>query len=173
MEHFKHTPTVEYTGNVVLKNIFLRARIRDAVLKQGAVFYEYTIQDSDRPDIIASKYYGNSAYTWILFYANDIFDPIHDWPKTTEQFYAYIKQKYGSIERAKSELEEHHHYLLDDEFVIDRATYFSGEYDASRLRAVSHYDYEFELNEAKRNIKIMDATYMLQINNEFKNIFVK
>lgn len=170
MKHFSYFPSVEY-GDVVLTNILLRAKIRDVVLDKAAVFYEYTVRDGERPDEISSRYYGNSDYTWAILYANEIYDPIHEWVKNGEQFYAYVKQKYGSVEKAASQLEEPHHYLLDEEYVIDKTTFLDNSIEASRKRAVSNYEYEFEKNEARRNIKIIDVVYLRQIVNEMKNIF--
>lgn len=170
MKHFTYFPKINYSDYEVT-NILVRARLREVVTKNSAVAYDYVIEDGDRADIIASKYYGNSDYTWCIFYANNIYDPLHDWPKTTKQFYNYIKQKYGSVEKAMSQLEEPHHYLLDDTFVIDKDTYYSSEFDFSRKRLVTHYEHEFNLNEEKRNIKIIDVSYLRQIANEMKIIF--
>jgi hypothetical protein len=39
-----------------------------------------------------------------------------------------------------------------------------------KRNAVTYYDYEFQLNENKRNIKIIKAQYYPQINQEFKNL---
>lgn len=38
------------------------------------------------------------------------------------------------------------------------------------LEAVSYYDYEVELNEARRLIKLLDATYIQKVENEFKKL---
>jgi Base plate wedge protein 53 len=38
------------------------------------------------------------------------------------------------------------------------------------LEALSYYDYEVELNESRRNIKLLDAKYMQTIEQEFKKL---
>jgi hypothetical protein len=170
MIHFKYFPRIEYSDNHAV-NLLVRGKVRDYVKSQNALYYQYTIADGDRADVIATKYYGNPDYTWIIYYANNIFHPVHDWPKKTDEFYFYLMSKYGSVSKTKSLSEKPHHYLLDDTYVIDETTFLDNSIPASRKRAVSVYEHEFNLNEAKRNIVIVDAFYLRQISNEFKNLF--
>jgi hypothetical protein len=37
-------------------------------------------------------------------------------------------------------------------------------------RAVSYYDYEVELNDKKRNIKILNSVYVDEVEKQFKNL---
>ena len=90
VKHFRYFPKIFYPGTIEKNgtlsdlhecaNIILGARFREVLKDNAFVFYPYTIHDDDRPDIIAHKYYGSSDYTWIIFYANDILDPLYDWP---------------------------------------------------------------------------------------------
>jgi len=169
MEHFRYFPQITYSDELAV-NIMVRGVIRDYILENKVLYYEYTIPDGMRPDILASKYYGNSKYTWIIFYANNIIDPIEDWPLSSREFNSYILSKYGRIESAK-DLENPHHYLLDNKYVIDKRTYEDITIESSRKQAITNYQYEFELNEAKRNIQIIDSAYLFQIVNELKVLF--
>lgn len=170
MKHFEFFPKVEYCDNLII-NIMVRGKIRDAILDQTALYYKYTVSDTDRPDVLAAKYYGNANHTWAIFYANEIFDPRFDWPLNNAQFYAYLKSKYGSVQKTQNLLDEPHHYLLDDLYVIDKTTYLDNTIEASRKKAVSIYDHEWNLNEAKREIKVLDVVYLRQITNELENLF--
>lgn len=169
MQHFKYYNQIDYKGTVAT-DISLRAKIRDALENSAYLYYFHTVHDDERPDTIASKYYGNSNYTWAIFYANNIFDPIEEWPLSSEVFYSMLTKKYGSIEFCSQTI---HHYLLDDKYEIDKTTYDDINLEASRKKSISIYEYEFEKNEAKRKIKIIDASYITQISNELKNIFKK
>lgn len=167
MEHFKDFPRIEYCNNSVV-NIMVRGKIKDAVKKQNGIYYNYTVRDNDRPDILASKYYGNPRHTWVLFYANDIFDPRHDWVKSSREFGKLIKNKYGTLSLAQQTI---HHYLLDNEYIIDESTFLSTTIEASRKKSVSCYEYEWQLNEDKRVIVILDATYLRQLVSELVVLF--
>lgn len=97
MKHFKFFPRVEYSDNIIT-NITLRAKVRDLVLSNQVVYYEYVLDDHERPDILAHKYYGSTDHTWILFYANEIIDPIYDWVLSYEDFKNYLLAKYEGVD---------------------------------------------------------------------------
>jgi hypothetical protein len=167
MKHFQYYPQIEYSG-ITMTNLMVRAKIRDAIKNETFVYYTFRVTDTDRPDILASKYYGNSNYTWAIFYANDIMDPLSQWPLTQNQFNRYIIKKYGSISYAQT---TPHHYLLDNEFIIDKQTYEDVNLAASRKRVVSCYEHEEIENDKKRDIKIIDSRYISQLVNELSVIF--
>lgn len=121
MKHFQYFPKIEYSNNASV-NMLVRSKIRDFVINESSLYYEYTLKDSDRPDIIATKYYGNPDYTWVLFYANEIKNPLTDWPLDNFSFQKYIIEKYGSIQYA---YETTHHYLLDEKYIIDQKTFLN------------------------------------------------
>jgi hypothetical protein len=151
-----------------MTNLLVRAKIRDAVKNNSYTYYTYRISDADRPDILAAKYYGNGSYTWAIFYANDIMDPLTDWPLTQNNFNSFIIKKYGSIQISQL---TPHHYLLDNQYIIDKSTYEDVNLAANRKSVVSNYVYENDLNDAKRDIKVVDSFYIQQLTNELKNIF--
>jgi len=91
----------------VVTNITFRLAIVKQVIENAAAYIKYTITDTDTPEILAEKIYGNPEAYWIIFYANDIVDPQYDWPLNTRAFNNYIIDKYGSIETAKT---TYHHY---------------------------------------------------------------
>ena len=170
MKHFEFFPKIEYRNEESI-NIMVRGKIRDAILESSAIYYKYTVTDTDRPDILATKYYGNPNYTWVIFYANNIFDPRFDWPLTGAQFYSYLKSKYGSIQKTQNLLDVPHHYLLDDTYIIDEFTYLNSAIDFSRKKKITIYENEWNLNEAKRDINILDVVYLRQLSNELENLF--
>lgn len=172
MEYFTFFPKITYYDGLVATNIIARIRLRETVLSKATLFYDYTIPDIiTRPDILSEKYYGSSNYTWVILYTNNILNPLWSWPKTDYQFNAYIKDKYGSVRGVKSELNKVHHYTLDDKYIIDERTYKSGQYEYSRMKAVTYYQYELDLNEKNRHIKLLDRAYINDISNEMYTIF--
>lgn len=94
MKYFTYLPKVDYSDNE-MTNIMVRGRIIHLVNEHSTMFYNYTIQDSDRPDIVSEYFYGSADYTWVLFYSNDITNPIHDWPLFYDEFRSYLADKYG------------------------------------------------------------------------------
>lgn len=148
---FDKFPLVRYTLDKKLLNEYDTARnvlfrvgiIKDVLETNINAYYYYTIKDSDRPEILAEKVYGDPQAHWIILYANNIYDPYYDWPMDDRTFQKYIIKKYGSLEWAKTNW---HHY----EKVIVRENPFAQVVSTTR----------FDVNEKKLTdgiITIIDA----------------
>lgn len=62
--------------------------------------------------------------------------------------------------------------VVIDDLVIDKETFLSiGVLNPESVSAVTYYEYEYELNEKKRDILIIDKTYLYRIVSEFENLF--
>ena len=100
MLYFDTFPLVvasDYKNNaILLTNLMARVEIIPSLLRNPLLFYSYDLKESDRPDILAHKYYDDSNKYWMVLYANEIMDPLYDWPLTSQQFDAYLKNKYSA-----------------------------------------------------------------------------
>jgi hypothetical protein len=100
MLYFDTFPLVvasDYKNNaILLTNLMARVEIIPSLLRNPLLFYSYDLKESDRPDIIAHKYYDDSNKYWMVLFANEIMDPLYDWPLTSQQFDAYLKNKYSA-----------------------------------------------------------------------------
>lgn len=165
---------------VTLTNILRRFKIKSSVKDQLGVYYNYNVQAGERPDTIAERYYGDSAYAWVVLLYNDITDPIFGWALFNKDFEDYIKGKYGSIAAAQSTVHEYRRILntkqtkVDGSFineryvVVDKTTFDTlGEVDKV---SVSKWDWELEQNEKKRRIKILHEKYLNTIVGEAEDI---
>ena len=180
MKHFYYYPSIEYGGDMAI-NIMVRAKIRDVIIQKASLYYKYRIPNGTRPDVVSTKYYGNPTYTWAIFYANNIFNPLHEWPMEEQAFGKYLEIKYG-MSYARGPLDAPHHYELYDTatketLIIDENTYRKEDKRQGILsvpktvREVSLYQYEFELNESKRDIVVLEKRFLSEITNEFDNLF--
>ena len=194
--YFSYFPTTDHDltndgQTVKLTNLLRRFKIPSSIANKADVYYEYDIQEGDRPDTVAEKYYGNSNYSWLVLHFTGIEDAVFDWPLTTFDFEEYVRGKYGTIAAAQSEIHEYRIYLtrikdgvkipakaevlfdgsvLPERYiVVDEATYNSTATDFKKA-ALSKYDYEVELNEKKRSIKLIDKRYLSQVRDEVEDI---
>jgi hypothetical protein len=99
MRYFNSLPNITVTDNnnnsVVMKNLLVRTQLLPELNKNPLLFYKYSIQEGDTPEIIADKYYGDSYRFWMVLYGNsNIQDPQFDWALTSSQFLDYLKDKY-------------------------------------------------------------------------------
>jgi hypothetical protein len=198
MKYFNTLPKIlssNYNGGaIVLTNLLIRANIIPEVLKSPLLYYTYDIQEGDTPEIVAHKYYGDSYRYWIVLFANQTLDPQWDWPLSGSNFNKYIVDKYTEF----NPYSEVHHYekIIEqtdvstlittkntviissdayDNIVTNTVTYNlpTGKVSVTTTgRAVNYYTYELELNESKRNIKLLNQIYVNEFESEFKRLMV-
>jgi hypothetical protein len=126
-------------------------------------------------------------------FANELLDPQWDWPMNYATFEQYLADEYSSI-NIYSEIEYYEKIITQydvnsqttyiKKVRIDENTYNSlpvtqtetytlptGPVSVTTERnAVSIYDYELNLNESKRNIRILNANYVDLMETQFKKL---
>lgn len=150
----------------LIKDLNRYIRVSPDILTSKYAFYDYVIKDGQRPDHVSYDVYGDSKYYWVILLANNIRDIWREWPLSQRQFHAYIVEKYGSISYANSAI---HHYIANDGTTIDELTAQSRSSDT--YSTISYYQYEDQLNEAKREIKIIQPRYLSDFQEEITNLF--
>ena len=183
--YFSYFPSVEHdlkqNGTfVTVTNILKRFKLHDDARDQTEVFYPYQLQDGDRPDVVAEKYYGNANYAWLVLFSNNIVDPVKEWPLYGTDFTNYMKSKYGSIELANTTVKKRYKVLsaafrkIDGTVIpkrrleIDETT-FNTLSEADRELQTA-YEYEVEVNDDKRKIHLIDSSYLSVITDQVENI---
>lgn len=160
--YFSKFPTIYYdfeiNGKTVLKpmkDITNNVRLRTAILENITLYDEYDIQEGETPEIIAAKIYGNPQYHWVIMLCNQRFNYIEDFPKTQRMLEEYIFAKYEDPYAT-------HHYVDERGFIVSS--------DIPGAAPVSFYQYEDELNESKRRIKLISPSLLTNILNQFDDI---
>lgn len=177
---------------VWVQDIFRRcAPVRD-LLKNTQAFYEYIIQEGETPEMIADREYGSPKYFWVITMINNILDPQVEWPKDYANFVLYIEDKYGSVAAASG---TNHHYTMTESkvdslgnsssktFIIDATryaalasvvpvvtTFANGTTVTTTITrtAMDNYTYELQLNDAKRQINLLQSHFIPQIVSELE-----
>jgi len=81
----------------VVTNILQRVVVTQELQDNFGAYDEYDISDSDTPETLAFKVYGDSELHWLILHFNNILDPRFDWPQTTNNLVRYVEGKYTSI----------------------------------------------------------------------------
>lgn len=92
-EYFNKLPVIKYQGRNV-RDISRRVAFLKSTVANPFVFLPYTVEENDKPEDVAYYYYGSTEYVWMVYLANNIVDPYHDWPLSEENFNQYLMQKY-------------------------------------------------------------------------------
>ena len=184
--YFRNLPRVGYDINgtgkdsfVNVTNIMKRVKFKPTVLEDISNYYPYFVKEGERPDIISQVEYGNVGYAYLILLVNDIFDPNFDWPLNSQVFEKFNINKYGSVTTAISGI-KHYYQIIRAEvprtgtseripevkFAVDETTYDSlGISDRTTL---SNYDHEVELNDAKREIRLINPAFIQDIDYQVK-----
>lgn len=160
--YFKKFPVIYYDFDIngvrslkTVKDITANVRFRKKILENITLFDEYDLKPGDTPEIIAAKYYGSSTYHWVVMLCNQRYDWVNDFPLDTYELEQYIFEKY-------TEPYATHHYVNSDGYVVSA--------DQSDKTAVSNYQYEEDVNESKRRIKLISPEMLNGIVAQFKTL---
>lgn len=99
-KYFKHYPTIDFDvkndGELIeAKDIFRNIRVRDNSDEAITGYEYYYINDQDRPDVLATKLYGDATLYWLFWMVNDQFATYNDWPKSQSILERFIARKYS------------------------------------------------------------------------------
>jgi len=205
-KYFNFFPQTIYTldsKNVdVVNNITSRFNFEEKFKINTEVSYEYDVKDSDTPEIIASKYYGDPERHWIVLLFNNMVDPQFDWPMPYSTLIRFMDEKYKDNAApgqtgsnwAKSEINGYYRVekrtilstntITIDKFQVDANTYANILSSSTTLtlpdsqsikidtykETQSCYDYEMELNDSKRKIKLLKPEFVRNVEQEFRRV---
>lgn len=169
-KYFQNFPTYDMTiGDTqrTITDISPYINVKDIFVEKAFPFYDYLIADGERPDHVAYRQYGDSKFYWIILVTNNIRDVWREWPMSQKQFTEFIVSKYGSVQAAKSKIVKY--FLIDGDVEIDLQTYSTTS--SALVRILDAYEYEQELNEEKRRIRLVKREYIAQLQTEIKRLF--
>lgn len=206
--YFKTLPNLEYhtrlvdsnssLDTVTAKNLFRRPKLRDDIFKNVSFFTKYSIIGDERPDQVSEKFYGTSAYDWVILVTNNILDVYNEWPMSEVEFYNYMIDKYGSEEEFYKvkhyktiEIRNSEDQIVQNGGIIVDSTFYQKS-DTPGSAGLEYYDeglgymiqrkgsdisvevtildYEEELNDSKRNIYILRERYLQTAIEDFEDI---
>lgn len=179
--YFENFPKVTHTGEL-LTDITRRVDFTETIFTDPYTFLPYTIKQDEKPEDIALYYYDSVRYTWLVYFSVRLIDPYFQWPLNTRQFDKYIIDKYQAQAnttgtavidwtRNTTITENIIHYRNADGDIISPDTYtlddnlIEGDWSPVRF-----YDYEFELNDDKRTIELIDKRYAGEAEKQLKEL---
>ena len=94
--YFSKFPKTTYTINGKTESIV--DLFRKVVLSKENVdniYLNELVQDSDTLESLATKYYGDPSFSWIILLTNDIVDPNTEFIRSSEDLQSLINTKYS------------------------------------------------------------------------------
>lgn len=157
MSYFTAFPLVRFNGALQV-NLTRRVGVSQAIRDNPAYYYEHTISDSDTPENLADRFYDDVGLAWVILQFNNIINVFEEWPKPQWEFDSYVNATYEDPYAI-------HHYVDYDGNEVDYNTAPAWE----RI-PVTNYEYETELNDAKRKLKLVLPEYVNVIVNRHKEL---
>ena len=185
--YFRNLPRVGYDINGTGKDSFLsvtnimkRVKFKPSVLEDISNYYPYYVKEGERPDIISHAQYGTIGYAYLIMLINDIQDPNFDWPLSSQIFEKFIINKYGSVTLAIAGVKNYYQIIRAEvartgtservpevKFAVDETTYDA--LDTADRSTLTDYDHEVELNDAKREIRLINPAFVQDIDYQVKS----
>jgi len=162
---------LQQNGNPILvTDLMRRVKIRSKVLDEISLYDLYDVIDGDTPESVAFKHFGNAELHWVILLTNDVTDRYYGWPLTTEQFEAYLTDKYTNPDGI-------HHYektqssgKTSGEGPTDYSHLIEVNSTTSGATSVSNREYEQRLQDQKRQIRLLNPAYLSLFIEEFENL---
>ena len=147
--------TITPNTATVVTDIFRRISLNK--FKSNVVFLQtITVPDGYTVEQVSDKFYSSADYHWVIMTINEIVDIRKEWPLGGSDLLAYSKKKYGET----GIYETHHYRTADvDKLIVD---YDAADLANGDIEGVTNIQYEEELNDSKREIKILDPKYLAE-----------
>lgn len=194
MSYFKELPNISFLSRlpnastnedyITVKNLFKRAKLRTDINNAITAFDYYQIEDNQRPEVVASKLYGDPELDWVILITNNITNVRDQWPLCNNDLYNYMIDKYDT-EEALSNI---HHYettevkdeydrlvvpsglQVDSNFTVTYTKFNNTVSTVSPVKQVTNYEYETNINEEKRKIRVLKPAYLSVVITDLRNI---
>ena len=187
-EYVSRLPDAKISDYIKVKNLFKRGELRSYIFQDLATFEKYQIMGDDRPDNVANKFYQDSDLDWLVLICNNIINVQTEWPLMQRDFERFLLDKYET----HAALEDIHHYetqeiknskgvvMLEKGLEVESNMTFS-YYDwwldeqqnitnANTVTAVTNYQYEEKIEDAKRNIYLLKTRYISLVIDDMEQL---
>ena len=167
---FRFYPKIQYAvddyDTLTAIDITKRIKITEYVKNTAVVSSRsYFVQDGELPEHIATKLYSKPTYAYTILLVNEIHNVFEEWPRSDYEFEKYIKNKYGSVELAKGLPTR----WFDSNGVQMSLNFWTGIEDDKKY-SLNDFEYEEELNNKKKNIKILIPSIIPRIETAIQEI---
>jgi hypothetical protein len=174
MSYFSRFPLMAYDvkgdkNYKLLPDILRRVKLRSGIRSGSFLFDNYDVQDGERPEDVAYKWFGDAEYHWIILMTNNVTDRYYQWPLSQPQFQEHLTDKYG----AGSEDAVHHYEKTQDSGVTssrDHSHLVECNSDDGDPDIITNRQYEQRKQDEYRQIRLLDKKFVGVFVEEFENL---
>lgn len=171
--YFSNLPKIVYAfeinGELVLRfmqDVTANVRPIKEILENIMYYDDFDIDELDTPEIIAEKIYGDPLLHWIILLVNEKYHYLDDFPIPEYRFDEYVTAKYGAgNEYSTHQIYGRDHYVSPTGRIVDSTYPLSVP--------VSNIDYEREINQAKRRIRVVNPQLLSTFIKDLQEAFAR
>jgi hypothetical protein len=154
----------------LVTDLMTRVKVREKVIDEASLYDKYDVPSGERPEDTAFKHFGSSQYHWVILMTNNITDAYYEWPMSEQTFETFLIDKYaepGAI----------HHYEVSQssgrtsaQGPDDYSYLVEVNSDATGAQSVSNREYEQRLQDERRQIQLLNPSYLNTFLEEFNEL---
>ena len=154
----------------LVTDLMTRVKVREKVIDEASLYDKYDVPSGERPEDTAFKHFGSSQYHWVILMTNNITDAYYEWPMSEQTFETFLIDKYaepGAI----------HHYEVSQssgrtsaQGPDDYSYLVEVNSDATGAQSVSNREFEQRLQDQKRQINLLNPSYLNTFIEEFDKL---
>jgi len=186
-DYVSRLPDAKISDYIRVKNLFKKGALREDIFQNVSFFTKYKITGDKRPDNVAFDFYEDSRLDWLVLTCNNIINVFEEWPLQQLEFDRAMVEKYGTYDNLFNGV---HHYetteVKDSNGIVfvkaglKTGKTFAFKYTDTRSDTlvdlanisipVTNYEYEVELEDAKRNIFLLKRQYLSVVRDDLEEM---
>ena len=154
----------------LVTDLMTRVKVREKVIDEASLYDRYDVPSGERPEDTAFKHFGSAQYHWVVLMTNNITDAFYEWPMSEQTFETFLMDKYTNPDAI-------HHYEVTQSSGKTKANgpedysyLIEVNSDAAGAQSVSNREYEQRLQDSRRQIQLLNPSYLNTFLEEFNEL---
>ncbi len=154
----------------LVTDLMTRVKVREKVIDEASLYDRYDVPSGERPEDTAFKHFGSAQYHWVVLMTNNITDAFYEWPMSEQTFETFLMDKYTNPDAI-------HHYEVTQSSgkttangPEDYSYLIEVNSDATGAQSVSNREYEQRLQDSRRQIQLLNPSYLNTFLEEFNEL---
>jgi len=154
----------------LVTDLMTRVKVRAKIIDEASLYDKYDVPSGERPEDTAFKHFGSAQYHWVILMTNNITDAFYEWPMSEQTFETFLIDKYTNPDAI-------HHYEVTQSSgkttangPEDYSYLIEVNSDAAGAQSVSNREYEQRLQDSRRQIQLLNPSYLNTFLEEFNEL---
>jgi len=162
--------------NLIIPDLTTSIRFGYDYLEENGILINYIVDPIKTPEDVSYELYGSIEYYWVILSINKIFDVHTEWYMSEYKLREFCFEKYGEsafeptyiVDNKNNIIGSYDTYRIDDDnSIIDLTLRQRQDGYTGPVYVWTNYDYEYEINERRKEIKVVKPEYVRSVLENF------